>query len=155
MKHMIVTRKFSQKMNSIPLFAILLLTAAYVVSPADAVVKRATDLLKDMMANATQSTTDYSGYGCFCFGGKGKPVDDVDRCCKEHVDCYTSVINKYKPCSPSTKYYKYSCQSEKCFCDPVGSRCGYNTCVCDQILSQCVASKKYNAAYKNYDRKKC
>ncbi|XP_059160745.1 acidic phospholipase A2 PA-3-like [Physella acuta] len=139
-------------MNSIPLFVILLLAAAYVVSPAEAVQKRATILLKGMIANVTESSTDYDGYGCFCYGGAGKkPVDELDSCCKAHNECYKPIYNK---CFPTTIDYKYSCVGSTCTCDPKNTQCGTSACTCDLQLAKCVASKKYNDAYKNYDRKK-
>ncbi|CAK8697458.1 uncharacterized protein LOC143468693 [Clavelina lepadiformis] len=36
----------------------------------------------------------YGSYGCFCgFSGKGVPIDDTDKCCKRHDECYAEAEN--------------------------------------------------------------
>ncbi|XP_033095517.1 basic phospholipase A2-like [Anneissia japonica] len=35
---------------------------------------------------------DYHDYGCWCgLGGAGRIMDDSDRCCSKHDECYTDV----------------------------------------------------------------
>uniref|UniRef100_T1IZR6 Phospholipase A2 n=1 Tax=Strigamia maritima TaxID=126957 RepID=T1IZR6_STRMM len=41
---------------------------------------------------------DYDNYGNWCgIGGKGEPVDGVDRCCRSHDRCYHNH-DRYKDC---------------------------------------------------------
>eukprot|EP00057_Strongylocentrotus_purpuratus_P005500 XP_003731110.2 PREDICTED: phospholipase A2 AP-PLA2-I-like [Strongylocentrotus purpuratus] len=48
---------------------------------------------------------DYIGYGCYCgFGGDGVPLDDTDRCCQTHDDCY-SVVQNSDMCRSSNQAY--------------------------------------------------
>ncbi|XP_037536641.1 phospholipase A2-like [Nematolebias whitei] len=114
------------------------------------------------MIVCTQPDVDplkYSDYGCYCgFGGGGTPVDEVDKCCQTHDNCYeksrmtpecNSIIY-----SPYILVYKYSCSDKQVTCSEANEKCRAAVCECDRAVSQCLAQNKYDPANKNLDAKK-
>eukprot|EP00117_Sycon_ciliatum_P012560 scpid59491/ scgid13584/ Phospholipase A2 PC17; Phosphatidylcholine 2-acylhydrolase len=97
-------------------------------------------------------TALYGSYGCWCgVGGKGKTVDAIDKCCKNHDKCYGRVSS----CGPKVIPYLWKCKKSKPSCTRKAKYWyeyfGYNTscmkkvCDCDRAAVLCF--KKHHSSY--------
>ncbi|KAM8885533.1 phospholipase A2 isoform 1-T2 [Spinachia spinachia] len=100
----------------------------------------------------------YNNYGCWCgFGGRGSPVDELDKCCEVHDKCY-QASRKIPGCTaivdlPYVLVYDYTCSNEQVTCSATNDKCQAATCKCDRDAAYCFANAEYKPENKNLDPK--
>ncbi|MFH4977080.1 hypothetical protein AB6A40_003789 [Gnathostoma spinigerum] len=85
----------------------------------------------------------YNNYGCYCgYGGRGQPVDSIDRCCFYHDICYGNAID----CGQCSKWYQlyignyaWECINGKPTCKASNNACLMTICECDREAVECWA----------------
>ncbi|XP_027048972.1 phospholipase A2 A2-hormotoxin-Apt1a-like [Pocillopora damicornis] len=105
-----------------------------------------------------RSAFDYLGYGCYCgLGGKGTPVDGVDRCCQEHDACYDRIINSGICPSDNDVYYEFYSQvgCSGCASRPSNNACELAICKCDSVAARCFVRNTFNSQYEDYPDDQC
>ncbi|KAH9489850.1 hypothetical protein Btru_037293 [Bulinus truncatus] len=111
--------------------------------------RRSVFQLREIIQRCTgRSALDYNGYGCYCgIGGRGTPMDAVDRCCQRHDNCYTNT-----DCQMTHSVtYSYSCNGCSCQCRDLPG-CKRQACLCDVEFGRCLAGAGYNRANKGVCR---
>nr|P00603.1 RecName: Full=Basic phospholipase A2 CM-II; Short=svPLA2; AltName: Full=Phosphatidylcholine 2-acylhydrolase [Naja mossambica] len=94
----------------------------------------------------------FADYGCYCGrGGKGTAVDDLDRCCQVHDNCYGEA--EKLGCWPYLTLYKYECSQGKLTCSGGNNKCAAAVCNCDLVAANCFAGARYIDANYNINLK--
>ncbi|XP_071767760.1 phospholipase A2-like isoform X1 [Centroberyx gerrardi] len=105
---------------------------------------------------------DYADYGCYCGkGGSGTAVDDLDRCCQVHDQCYSDAM-QHSDCwpifdNPYTELYHYSCDqaNRKVTCESQNDLCEMFICECDRKASECFARSHWNPEHEHLPSDRC
>ncbi|XP_054764429.1 acidic phospholipase A2-like isoform X1 [Lytechinus pictus] len=139
---------------------------------------RALNFLDGMMSCTTNRTfletiADFGFYGCYCgFGGFGKPVDGVDRCCQSHDNCYGATHVTHGACYTTIvaylvpyKYKLHQCDTRDAYVTCAGldkyywydflPKCAVAICECDRDLAMCLARQPFHKKYRFYNWLKC
>ncbi|XP_052241300.1 acidic phospholipase A2-like isoform X3 [Dreissena polymorpha] len=105
-----------------------------------------------------RSCLNLNPYGCFCgYGQRGsEPVDDADRCCAAHDDCYGEVHTEHHCSFWSGLFvgYNHQCTDTDCVCKDE-AKCARKVCDCDLQLAKCLGKSEFNPQYQHYDRSQC
>jgi len=95
-----------------------------------------------------RNSFSFCGYGKFCGnGGKGHPVDAIDRCCQFHDYCYDNV----ESCFPKLRVYNFVASLGSAVCLDAVTSCEYKVCMCDKAASECFYKHlaSYNSSYQS------
>ncbi|XP_078357398.1 phospholipase A2-like [Oculina patagonica] len=103
----------------------------------------------------------YNGYGCHCgVGGKGEPLDEIDRCCLIHDKCYDDIIDNkicgsYESAVYLTFYWRYGCSS--CASRRFNTVCQKALCECDGAAARCFKQNEFafHSRSINYNKSLC
>ncbi|XP_070541851.1 phospholipase A2 AP-PLA2-II-like [Ptychodera flava] len=120
-----------------------------------------------------KSAFKYNRYGCWCgFGGKGVPVDAIDRCCKDHDLCYEQAREDANCGRIDIYLVRYVYEAHLCGGDEAYIRCRHvdeyrrrdrdaackhAICWCDAVLAECFGAHlhTYNDNHNNWSQRNC
>uniref|UniRef100_T1J463 Phospholipase A2-like central domain-containing protein n=1 Tax=Strigamia maritima TaxID=126957 RepID=T1J463_STRMM len=110
---------------------------------------------QSMISHTTnRSGWDYHNYGRWCgLGGSGTPVDDVDKCCEIHDNCYDELNgNECKGMMQLRAYfvlYEWNWVDNTIICTQTTDNCSKELCACDKKAAECFARYEYNEKHRN------
>ncbi|MBN3304328.1 OC90 protein, partial [Amia calva] len=97
---------------------------------------------------------EFEMYGCYCGQeGRGRPVDELDRCCFFHQCCLEQI--RLFGCRPERKLNaQVSCENGQPMCFGTGI-CDKLQCVCDKASVECMAAAVYNDSVATLSKQQC
>ncbi|KAG7499316.1 phospholipase A2-like [Solea senegalensis] len=145
-------------------FQTLILVAVVGLSLAHIRNKRSIPQFMEMIACVMpegRTVMEHNNYGCYCgYGGQGTPVDDMDRCCQEHDNCYENTRSMVDGChpifdNPYTELYSFCCKRNVITCGCGNDNCEATLCECDKKAAECFARTPIIEKYKDMSRENC
>ncbi|KAG2458184.1 OC90 protein, partial [Polypterus senegalus] len=97
---------------------------------------------------------EFEMYGCYCGQeGRGRPVDELDRCCYHHQCCLEQI--RMLGCRPERRFNGHlTCENGQPRC--VGMTiCDKLNCICDKAGAECMARAQFNDSMAFLDRQQC
>merc|ERR1712050_72722 len=140
----------------------VVLTACLILAQGLEVSKRRLDQFAEMIRLATgHDASGYNNYGNWCgVGGKGEPVDEVDKCCKTHDLCYNKLVttNICKNFETYIDKYEVTKANNTIKCTNKGTNstaqisCRDALCKCDTTAVKCfkIHTKDWNIKNKKW-----
>ncbi|VDN60968.1 unnamed protein product [Dracunculus medinensis] len=108
-----------------------------------------------VMCSFSSTLYPFIPYGCYCgFGGYGTPMDEIDKCCQTHDNCYGDALAKCYNITSLLYLWPYSWSCPKTAEGAVQTKtgnspicknsyrnpCGQALCECDQKIVECWAN---------------
>jgi hypothetical protein len=86
---------------------------------------------------------------------KNEIMDDSDRCCRQHSDCYTVAAAAH--CEPAQITYYSVLYRDKVSCMDVDNTCEHRICGCDKLMAECLKGHQetFNEKFKNLTKDQC
>ncbi|XP_048467512.1 phospholipase A2, minor isoenzyme [Rhincodon typus] len=141
------------EMRSLILVVLLAVVASANISPR--AIWQFRKMIKCVIPDSSP-ILDFNHYGCYCgFGGSGKYVDELDKCCLNHDNCYHKANEQCRDYvdSPYIEHYSYSCSGTEITCSSDNNSCESDICDCDRTAAICFSQSDYNPDHKNLDKK--
>ncbi|XP_062500732.1 uncharacterized protein LOC134177969, partial [Corticium candelabrum] len=120
----------------------------------DDIAKTKIDFKFHVYCATLQNLSEWNDYGCFCDSSKTadlvidrQPVDETDKCCKEHEKCYSAAPSSCDCHKVQSFAYNAGCNDwklDKGFCEDVfltsqNNECKRYCCQCDFTGAECLA----------------
>nr|CDJ96118.1 Phospholipase A2 domain containing protein [Haemonchus contortus] len=87
----------------------------------------------------------YNNYGCWCgFGGSHEPIDEIDKCCMHHDNCYRDAVENKLCRDTALEYvlvYNWQCTNSTATCLDAEGTCKRALCDCDTAVVNCWAQQ--------------